>query len=118
MTYHKLSRTPRLPCMLMTRVSPYRSDDIHQLSEAMNQDLTTVFEWLKGNKLFLNVAISTKQKGGCLAKNNEELSLTIREERIDSVPTAKHLAIYVDSNLYWKVISNLYHQISVEQLAS
>ena len=46
----------------------YRYDDIHQLNEAMNKDLTTVFEWLKGNKLSLNVAktkamiISNKQK--------------------------------------------------------
>ena len=46
----------------------YRSDDIHQLNEAMNKDLTSVFEWLKGNKMSLNAAktstiiISTKQK--------------------------------------------------------
>ena len=64
----------------------YRSDDIHQLNEAMNKDLTSVFELLKGNKLSLNVAktkamfISTKQKERCLTKNNEELSLNIQEE--------------------------------------
>ena len=46
----------------------YRSDGVHQLNEAMNKDLATVSEWLKGNKLSLNVAkakamvISTKQK--------------------------------------------------------
>ena len=34
----------------------YRSDDTHKLQEAMNKDLTTVVEWLKGNKLSLNVA--------------------------------------------------------------
>ena len=34
----------------------YRSDDIHKLQEAMNKDLTTVVEWLKGNKLSLSVA--------------------------------------------------------------
>ena len=56
----------------------YRSDGIHQLNEALNKDLTTVFEWQKGNILFRNVAntkalaISTKQKERCLAKNNEE----------------------------------------------
>ena len=37
----------------------YRSDDTHQLNEAMNRDLTTVFEWLKGDKLSLNVAKTT-----------------------------------------------------------
>ena len=56
----------------------YRSDGIHQLNEALKKDRTTVFELLKGNILFRNVAktkalaISTKQKERCLAKNNEE----------------------------------------------
>ena len=45
----------------------YRFDDIHQLDEALRKDLTTVVEWLKGNKLSLNftktmsVVISRKQ---------------------------------------------------------
>ena len=34
----------------------YRSGDIRQLSEVMNKDLTTIVEWLKGNKLSLNVS--------------------------------------------------------------
>ena len=46
----------------------YRSDDDNQMNEAMNSDLTSAFEWLKCNKLSLNVAktkamvISTEQK--------------------------------------------------------
>ena len=46
----------------------YRSDDIHQLKEAMNKDFTTFIEWLKGSKPSSNVAktksmaISTKRK--------------------------------------------------------
>ena len=87
----------------------YRSDDIHQLNETMKKDLTSVFEWLKGNKLSLNVAktktmlITTKQKERFLAQNNKELSLNIQEERIDNVLNAKYLGIQVDSNLNWKV---------------
>ena len=71
----------------------------------MNSDLTAVFEWLKGNKLSLNVpktkamAISTKQKERCLANNNKELSLNIQEERKYTVLTAKYLGVQVDSNL-------------------
>ena len=86
----------------------YRSDGVHQLNEVRNKDLATVFEWLKGNKLTLNVAttkamvISTKQKERCLAKNNEELSLNIQEERINNVLIAKYLGIQVDRNLSWK----------------
>ena len=86
----------------------YRSGDICQLSEVMNKDLTTIVEWLKGNKLSLNVSktkamvISIKQKERCLAKTNEELSLVIQEERIDTVLAAKYLGIQVDRNLNWK----------------
>ena len=72
----------------------YRSDDIHQLNEVVSKDLTTIFEWLKGNKFFLNVAktkaivISTKQKERCLGNNNEEFSLNIQEEKIYNVQIA------------------------------
>ena len=74
----------------------------------MNKDLTTVFEWLKGNKLSLNVAktkamvISTKQKERYLAKNNEKFSLNINDEQIDNVLTAKYHGIQFDRNLNWK----------------
>ena len=74
----------------------------------MNKDLTTVFEWLKANKLSLYVAkakamvIPAKQKERYLAKNNEEFSLNIHEERIYDVLTAKYLGIQVDRNFNWK----------------
>ena len=69
----------------------------------MNKDLTTVVEWLKGNKLSLNVAktramvISTKQKEMGLTRNNEELSLKIQEEPIDNGLMTKYFDIQVDS---------------------
>ena len=68
----------------------------------MNKDLSTIVEWLKGNKLSLNVAktkamvISTKEKERCLAKTNEELSLVMQEERVGNVLGAKYLDIHVD----------------------
>ena len=74
----------------------------------MSQYLTTVIEWLKGNKLFLNVAktkvmdTSTRHKGRSSIRNNEELSLKIQEEPIDNVLITKHLSIQVDRNLNWK----------------
>ena len=39
---------------------PYQSDDIHQLNEAMNKYPTTVLQWLRGNKLSLNVSKTHK----------------------------------------------------------
>ena len=46
----------------------HRTDDIHQLNESLTKDLSTIFEWLKGNKLSINfkktnaMIITTKQK--------------------------------------------------------
>ena len=46
--------------------------------------------------------ISTKQREMYLAKYNERLSLSIQDERIDNVLTAKYLGIQVDEDLNWK----------------
>ena len=46
------------------------------------------------------MTISTKQKERHLAKNDEKCSLTIKDEQIDNVLTAKYLGIQVDRN--WK----------------
>ena len=86
----------------------YRSVDVQKLNEAMNKDLTLVFEWLKGNRLSLNVtkakdmAILTKQKEKWLSKNSKKLCLSIQEERIDNVQFTKYLGVQVDNNLNWK----------------
>ena len=85
-----------------------RSDDIHQLNEALSKELPTVVEWLKRNKLSLNVTktkamvILTKQKERYLTRNNEELFLNIQEEPIDNVLITKYLRIQVDRNIDWK----------------
>ena len=68
----------------------YRSGDVQKLNEAMNKNLTSVFEWLKGNKLSLNVtktkamAILRKQKEKWLSENSKELFLSIQGKRIDN----------------------------------
>ena len=92
----------------------YRSIDVHQLNDSMSKDLTTVFEWLNGKKLSLNMAetkvmiIATKLKERCLVNNNEELSLIILEKQIDNVLAAKYLV--------GKIISKFYQQKVEEQL--
>ena len=74
----------------------------------MNKDLTSVFEWLKGNRLSLDVtktkamAILTKQKEKWLSENSKELFLSIQEERIDNVQFTKYLGLQMDNYLNWK----------------
>ena len=61
------------------------------------------------------MVILAKQKERCLARNNEELSLNTKEERIDNALIAIFLGIQVDTKLNWKVISKLLHKKLVEQ---
>ena len=62
------------------------------------------------------MVISTKQKERCLAKTIEELSLVIQEELIDNVLAAIWVFKWIEI-LFGKVISKLYLQKSVAQLA-
>ena len=61
----------------------HQSGDISLLNEAINEDLTHVDNWLKGNKLSLNVMkthsmlISTNPKLEALKSKNEPLRLKI-----------------------------------------
>ena len=86
----------------------YRSSDITQLNEAINNDLSKLDTWLQGNKLTLNVAkthsmlIATKQKHKMFNCQNEELNLKIRNKELDIIQTTKYLGFQIDSSLDWK----------------
>ena len=86
----------------------YRSSDITQLNEAINNDLSKLDTWLQGNKLTLNVAkthsmlVSTKQKHKMLESQNEKLILKIRNKELDKVQNTKYLGLQIDSSLVWK----------------
>ena len=76
----------------------HQSSDISLLNEAINEDLTYVDNWLKGNKLSLNVMkthsmlISTKPKLKALKSKNESLRLKIH---VDELKLYKKLNILV-----------------------
>ena len=86
----------------------YRSSDITQLNEAINNDLSKLDTWLQGNKLTLNVAkthsmlIATKQKHKMFKCQNEELNLEIHKKELEIVQTTKYLGLQIDSSLDWK----------------
>ena len=93
MTSHELSEIQMCPCMLMTRAFAINPDsrDINQLNDAINDDLTQIEKWLKGNKLSLNVMkthsmlISTKPKHKALKNKSESLKLNIRDNELEVV---------------------------------
>ena len=87
----------------------HQSSDISLLNEAINEDLTYVDNWLKGNKLSLNVMkthsmlISTKPKLKALKSKNESLRLKIHVDELEVVQKTKYLGIQIDNSLDWKV---------------
>ena len=68
----------------------------------LDHDLSNLYEWLSVNKLTLNMTktefmlIASRQK---LSQFTESPSLTINENAIEEVTSAKSLGVYVDQNI-------------------
>ena len=81
------------------------STDIEHINYRLNHDLRNVYEWLSANKLTLNMTktefmlIASRQK---LSQFTESPSLTINENAIEQVTSAKSLGVYVDQNINWE----------------
>ena len=73
----------------------HMSNDISKLESAINEDLELLNNWLKGNKLSLNVAkmasmlICTKSRRKILDNNDDKLNLLIRDRKLESVDVIK-----------------------------
>ena len=65
--------------------------------------------WLKGNKLYLNVArtncmlIATQQNHSYLINRNKNLNLAIRNTELEMIRNNKYLGVAIDNSLNWKV---------------
>ena len=65
-------------------------------------------KWLISNKLSLNamktqsMLISTKQKLTILRIQGQNLSLKIRDHKLDVVDTTKYLGLQIENSLDWK----------------
>ena len=86
----------------------YKSKALTQLNEAMNHDFMSLESWLKGNKIFLNVAkthtmlICSKSKQRALINSNEKLDIKVKDENLKIVEKIKYLGVQIDQNLEWK----------------
>ena len=86
----------------------HQSSNISLLNEAINENLTHVDSWLKGNKLSLNVMkthsmlISTKPKLKALKSKNESLRSKIQVDKLEVVQKTKYLGVQIDDSLDWK----------------
>ena len=75
------------------------------LQSCFPSGFSRVYEWLSANKLTLTMTktefmlIASKQK---LSQFTESPSLTINENAIEQVTSAKSLGVYVDQNINWE----------------
>ena len=105
-----------LPKTIQGKVSMYADDtslchmsnDISKLESAINKDLELLDNWLKGNKLSLNLAktksmlICTKPRRKILNTNDDKLNLLIHDRDLESIDVIKNLGVHVDYSLSWK----------------
>ena len=76
--------------------------DIEKLYEVANEELNAIAEWLKVNRLSLNVK-KTHYMVFTNAKNNRPKSeLKIEGESISEVPKTKFLGVMIDQQLNWQ----------------
>ena len=83
----------------------YQASEIKTPNEVINNNLTQLETWLKGNKLSLNVAktnstiVSTKQKHRILKSRNEDLKLKILNKELEVIRKTKYLGVVIDNSL-------------------
>ena len=76
----------------------YKSSDMTQLNEAINNDLKALDTWLQGNKLTFNLTkthfmlLSTKQKRKILESRNGSMDLKIRDNELREV---QNTSVYI-----------------------
>ena len=96
----KTVKVPLLSYMLVTVSSLcFKSKDLSWLNEALNEDLSHLYDRFISNKLFLNAAktqsmlISTKSNWKTFDKPNQNLQVKIHGSRLEIVSKVKYLGI-------------------------
>ena len=83
----------------------YAGDCVDNLQLYLNQDLENVLKWLRANKLTLNrtktefMLIGARQRLSTLAVSP---TITIYDNQISQVTTAKSLGVTIDNKLDWR----------------
>ena len=104
--------TNDLPLVLkMTKMAMYADDstmwfeeeEAKQLTKVLNAEVTKVSEWVRDNKLVLNIAKTKCMVFGSSHKlaNDPQLNLSLGDKPVEQVKTAKLLGITLDPRLSW-----------------
>ena len=79
------------------------SENLNDLELILNQELNTVAEWMKSNRLALSILKTNFVLFHCKRlKPYKSLNLKIDGVNIQEVSTVKYLGVTFDSNLTWK----------------
>ena len=89
----------------------HHNKDPKILEKEINQDLDKISEWLKANRLSLNI-----KKTHYMVFTNKrcaiDITLTIDGSKIESTQQTKFLGVIIDDKLNWKKTYMLYHRKS------
>ena len=93
----------------------YANRKMKSLETVLNQDLNITSDWMKANRLSLNVDKSkliifkSRQK----KFDNNNISIKLNGSKLDPIDHVKYLGLYLDRNLSWNVqIKHLSNQLS------
>ena len=91
----------------MLRIPIYFTDkNLSEFTEFLNEDLVNIEEWLRCNRLSLNVLkihhmiFTTKNKLG------HDVDTFVKNVRIEGVYVTKFVGVQIDSKLNWKIKLN------------
>ena len=75
---------------------------LKKLKESMDDDLIIINQWLKANKLSINLS-KTKSMVICTRQlnNNPLVNISINEASIEQVDTTKFLGVYINKHMNW-----------------
>ena len=76
--------------------------DLNDLCNALNDDLSKIQEWLRANKLSLNVKKTHYMIFCGRGKKAEDVPMIINGEVVERVYVTKFLGVYIDAQLSWK----------------
>ncbi len=82
----------------------YASDNTDNIQLRLNQDLENVYNWLRANKLTLNmtktefILIGSRQR---LSNLTGSPKVAINDFQVSQVKSAKSLGVIMDDRLYW-----------------
>ena len=100
MTYIYTLNIVNVYCLLMTPLCTYSHKNTNYRALCIQEDLLTLYNWFKANKLTLDIGKSVCMHFGKGKEDNQ--SIRIGSETLPMVTHTKFLGIWIDNSLSWQ----------------